>query len=158
MNPHFYLDTNVIVALLIKEEKTDVVRRALDILLDLKGSALFTSQFTFIEAAKVLINQKKKSPKETARLIRKATTDLTLSGYAFEIVPTSPSESYGFDDFFSDVGENMNLYNPGWGDAFHCVIMKNNRLENILSTDEKDDFEIVRGLNLFHPNQVIEAN
>ena len=56
-----------------------------------------------------------------------------------------------------DVGENMSIYNPGWGDSIHCVIMKNNGVENILSLDTKDDFEIVRGITLMHPIDIIEA-
>ena len=48
----------------------------------------------------------------------------------------------------------MNLYNPGWADAVHCVIMKNNGIKEILSTDEKEDFEIVPGIALIHPKNV----
>lgn len=56
-----------------------------------------------------------------------------------------------------DVGENMSLYNPSWGDSLHCVIMKNNEVRNIVSLDTKDDFEIVREIILMHPKDIVEA-
>ena len=68
-----------------------------------------------------------------------------------------PNPKYTFDKFWADVGQNMNLYNPGWGDSMHCVIMKNNDVENILSLDAKDDFELVPGINLFHPEDMLES-
>ena len=48
----------------------------------------------------------------------------------------------------------MTNYSPGWGDAIHCVVMLKNKITQILSTDEKSDFEIIPSLELLHPQQI----
>ena len=151
----FYLDANIIVSLLYEEERTSLVVASLERILELQDAKLVTSQFAFTEAVKALINSKGLSPKIAAKRINAATRNGTLADFPFELVPTATADGYSFDDFWIDVGENMNLYNPGWGDSIHCVIMKNNGLENILSVDAKDDFEIVPNLNLFHPAMIV---
>ena len=155
MNADFYLDANIIVSLLYEEERSSLVRDGLGVVLAMDGVSLVTSQFAFIEATKALINSKSLSPKTASKRVHTALKSLELNGVPFRLVPTTMDASYTFDDFWTDVGENMNLYNPGWGDSIHCVIMKNNGLENILSVDAKDDFEIVPNLNLFHPAMIV---
>jgi len=153
----FYLDTCIFVSLVTKDERKKVIIDALNIIMSFEGAVLVTSDFTFVEMAKVLINTFKQSPKTSAKQINKITKSGIIDGFEFQILTTSPSTDYSFDQFWMDVGENMNLYNPGWGDAIHCVIMKNNGVENIISLDSKDDFEIVRGITLMHPSDIAEA-
>jgi len=152
----FYLDTCIFVTLLTGEDRKPMVIDAMANITQLADAVFVTSDFTFVEMAKVLINTKQQNPKSTARQINKITKDRSIDGFDFTILPTSPSPNYSFDKFWADVGQNMNLYNPGWGDSMHCVIMKNNDVENILSLDAKDDFEIVPGINLFHPENLLE--
>ncbi|MGH7989184.1 MAG: hypothetical protein ACREDS_03175, partial [Limisphaerales bacterium] len=45
-------------------------------------------------------------------------------------------------------------YHSGVGDIIHSVIMKNNRIENILTFDEKKDFTQIPGLTVFHPKDI----
>jgi predicted nucleic acid-binding protein len=107
--------------------------------------------------AKVLINSGTKIPSATNRLIMRITKASNIEGFDFEILPTSPDTSYTFDQFWVDVGVNMNLYNPGWGDSIHCVVMNNNGVETIISMDAKDDFEAVPGILLLHPKAILDG-
>ena len=132
-----------------------MVIKALETIMTIEGAVLVTSDFTFVEMAKVLINTLKKSPKFTAGQINTITKNTKILDFEFKILSTSPLREYTFDQFWIDVAENMSLYNPGWGDSIHCVIMKNNAVKNIISLDTKDDFEIVRGLNLIHPKAIV---
>ena len=154
---YFYLDTCILVALITKDKRKKVVIQALNTIMSIEDAVLVTSDFTFVEMAKVLINTFQQSPKTTARQINTITKNSEIEGFEFQVLSTSPSSKYSFDQFWIDVGENMSLYNPGWGDSVHCVIMKNNDIENIVSLDTKDDFEIVRGITLMHPKDIIEA-
>lgn len=153
----FYLDTCIFVTLFTDEDRRDVVVQAMANINQIEDAVFVTSDFTFVEMAKVLINTKKHNPKATAKGINKITKSRSIDGFDFTILPTSPSPKYTFDKFWADVGQNMNLYNPGWGDSMHCVIMKNNDVENILSLDAKHDFELVPGINLFHPEDMLES-
>lgn len=153
----FYLDTNILVCLVSKDPRKKSIVKALDCILNIEDAVLVTSAFAFVEMAKVIINSGAKIPSATNRLIMRITKASKIEGFSFEILPTSPEKSYTFDQFWIDVGINMNLYNPGWGDSIHCVVMKNNSVENIVSMDAKDDFETVPGIILFHPEAILEA-
>jgi len=155
---YFYLDTCIFVALVTKDKRKPTIIKALKTIMSFEKATLVTSDFTFVEMAKVLINTFKQSPKTTARQINTITKSWNIEGFEFQVLSTSPSKKYTFDQFWMDVGENMSLYNPGWGDSIHCVIMKNNGVENIVSLDTKDDFEIVRGITLMHPKDIVTAD
>ncbi len=147
----FYLDTNVFVCLATDDERKAELMASLDILNTVEGTRFVTSDFTFVEMAKVLTHTKRQNTKAVAKLMNKITKLGQIENIKFEIIPTSPLDTYTFKDFWIDVSENMNLYNPGWGDSIHCVIMKNNKIPYIISFDEKDDFDIVQGITLLHP-------
>ncbi len=151
---NIYLDTNIIVSLYLKDKNYEEVKSALDTLSNLRDVQFVTSDFSFIETAKVLINTHHEQPKTVAKEINKIQKNSKIGDFVFTILETSPDSTYEFNDFWNDVGQNMNLYNPGWGDSFHCVIMKNNKVKKILSRDEKDDFEIVPGIELMHPRDI----
>ena len=149
-----YLDTNIFVSLLSKDDKYQDVKTALQTLSNITGLRFVTSIFTFVETAKSLIHTHKKSPKWVAENMYRIQDEKKIDTFNFFILPVSTNSSYSFDNFWIDVGQNMNLYNPGWGDSFHCVIMKNNDIKQILSTDGKHDFKIVPGIKLLQPKDV----
>ncbi|MEZ4179957.1 MAG: type II toxin-antitoxin system VapC family toxin [Candidatus Doudnabacteria bacterium] len=149
-----YLDTNIFVSWYMKDEFSSEIENAVEVLSGMESVRFVTSLFTFVELAKVLINQFNIKPKKVASDINRLQRSSKIYNVKFFILDTHKNSNYTFDDFWSDVGENMNLYNPGWGDAFHCVIMKNNNVKSILSRDGKDDFEIVPGINLLKPKDI----
>ena len=151
----FYLDTCILVALATKEATYEDIKAALKIVLNIDNSELVTSDFAFVEMAKVLVNQKEFKPKKASKVINDISKNTMVDEFSFTVIPTENNPSYSFDKFWFDVAENMSLYNPGWGDAIHCVIMRNNDISNIISIDTKDDFEIVRGINLLHPESIL---
>ena len=154
---YFYLDTCILVALVTKDSRKELVVKALNIIASLEDAVLVTSDFTFVEMAKVLIHTAKLSPKATAKQVNAIVKSKRVEGFEFETLSTSPSDDYDFDQFWVDVAENMSLYNPGWGDSIHCVIMRNNGVGNILTLDGKDDFNIVRGITHIHPKDIISS-
>ena len=148
----FYLDANVLITLL---DNTDVRQadliEGLSKINEIEDAEFVVSDFTFVEITKVLINAKNWQPKATARKVNSIIQKGEIEHFRFRLVPTSPDNEYDFDQFWIDVSQNMTLYNPGWGDAIHCVIMANNKIKNIVSMDQKDDFRIVPGLDLIDP-------
>ena len=64
---------------------------------------------------------------------------MLISKYISEV---SPQKDYDFAEFFYHVRQSILKYHSGVGDVIHSVIMKNNRpITEILTFDEKDDFE-----------------
>lgn len=118
---YFYLDTCIFVTLITKDKRKKTVVQAIKTIMSFEDAVLVTSDFTFVEMAKVLINTLKQSPKTTAKQINSITKNGEIEGFEFQILSTSPSSKYSFDQFWMDVGENMSLYNPGWGDSIVTV-------------------------------------
>ena len=158
-----YLDTNIFVALLAKGKSVEIdnrkiVKNALKIFSKFGNVRLLTSIWTITEMAKALINQKKMSNKIVASIVNEFVSTNKLAGFKVEILEVHPKKGYGFNIFFDDVREKMILYNPGWGDAIHSVIMKNNNINEILTLDGKKDFKIIPGIIVVDPKDIVLAN
>ena len=159
-----YLDTNIIIALLAeKRGDTELEKRriestqALNILNEFGSVVFYVSTWALTEMVKVMINEYNMSPKKVAVLHNSITTSLSIAGFEFKLIHTSPTRSYSIESLFLDIREIMTNYSPGWGDAIHCVIMRQNKIENILSRDGKKDFKIIPGLYLIHPSNIISG-
>ena len=94
------------------------------------------------------------APKKVALLHNAIIETSSVAGFEVVLIRTSPSGKYTADNLFIDVREIMTNYSPGWGDAIHCVIMRKNKIKIILSSDAKNDFKIIPGLELLHPEQI----
>ncbi len=101
-----------------------------------------------------MINEYGMLPKKVSTLHNAITTTYSVAGFEIKIIGVSLSKSFSCEDLFLSAREVMTNYSPGWGDAFHCVIMRQNKIETILSADGKDDFKIIPGLKLLHPANV----
>jgi len=158
-----YLDTNIFVALLAKGKSVEtdnrkIVKNALKIFSKFGNVRLLTSIWTITEMAKALINQKKMSNKIVASIVNEVVSTNKLAEFEVEILEVHPKKGYGFNNFFDDVREKMILYNPGWGDAIHSVIMKNNNINEILTLDGKKDFKIIPGIIVVDPKDIVLSN
>ena len=156
---HVYLDTNMLVAYFATGKKAEADRKkeilkAFKVLLELADVKLSLSMWTVTEMVQILINQKGMGRKKVAEIANNLLREIKMEGLEIKIVSVSPRDGYTFDDFFYDVREKMILYNPGWGDAIHGVIMRNNGIKEILTFDGKDDFKIMPGLTVIHPKDV----
>lgn len=127
---------------------------ALNILSETGVITICVSSWTLTEMVKILINEYRMQPKRVATIHNAITTTSSIVGFEIKIIGVSSRKRYSCENLFLDVREIMTNYSPGWGDAFHCAIMRQNKIETILSADEKKDFEIIPGLKLLHPKDV----
>lgn len=155
-----YLDTNILIALVADKtgdsqllERRSIAVNALNILID-SDFTLYVSSWALTEMVKVMINEYVMMPKKVAIIHNAITQTSSVNGFEIKIIGVSRSKRYSCEDLFLDVREIMTNYSPGWGDAFHCVIMRQNKIGTILSADEKKDFQIIPGLELLHPKNV----
>jgi predicted nucleic acid-binding protein len=155
-----YLDANIIVALSAEKPKDEALEmrknhatNALGLLHD-SGVQLCVSSWALTEAVKVMIFEYGMPPKRVAILHNAITETSSVAGFEIKLIKTNPNSRYSVEDLFLSVREMMTNYNPGWGDAIHCVIMRNNKIGTILSSDTKDDFRIIPGLELLHPEKI----
>lgn len=160
-NNKIYLDANILVALIAEkdgDERLDARRsvaiKALDILNNYGGVVFCVSSWALVEMVKVMINDYGMIPKKVSTLHNAITSTHSISGFEIKLIGVSISKHYSCENLFLDVREIMTNYSPGWGDAIHCVVMRQNKIETILSADEKKDFKIIPGLNLLHPKDV----
>jgi len=153
-----YLDTNILVPLVVKddtvEERMKMVLSALNILSLSTGIELCVSYWSLTELIKVCINDYSLKPREVSKIKSDIIKNKKVYGFDIEIINSdSGGDDYSIDDLFTSVGEIMNQYNPGWGDAIHCAIMRNNGIKYILSADAKDDFDIIPGIERIDPSK-----
>jgi predicted nucleic acid-binding protein len=74
-----------------------------------------------------------------------------LRDLKIKFVEVSPKSDYDFTEFFYHIRRGILRYHSGVGDIIHSVIMKNNRIKDILTFDEKDDFKQIPDLTVLHP-------
>lgn len=108
------------------------------------------SNFCVTEFVKVMIHGKKEGNKEVNTIANNLTKKTLIEGVEVKILKVCPDKEYDFDNFFYDIREKITLYNSGWGDTLHQVIMKNHRIKYILSFDGKD-FEIIPDIQVVSP-------
>lgn len=154
-----YLDSNILVAFFAdgknaENERKNIITRAMSNFAQLSNIRIVTSLWAITEMAKILINEKKMSNKIVAQIVNNFVKLPKLGQCEIKIIDVSPRKKYRFNNFFDDIKEKMILYNPGWGDAIHCVIMKNNNIVEILTFDSKKDFSIT-GLTVIDPKNVV---
>lgn len=70
-----------------------------------------------------------------------------LRSFRLKPIDVRPNNSYDFNDFFRDIAKDLVKYKnrkgPSLGDIIHIRIMRNNRINTILTFDS--DFENIRG-------------
>jgi predicted nucleic acid-binding protein len=67
----------------------------------------------------------------------------------FKIISVSLKKDYSFEEFFYEVQETLLKYKGSLGDVIHSVVMKNNKIDTILSTDS--EFEGMKDLYVINP-------
>ncbi|MDP2638674.1 MAG: type II toxin-antitoxin system VapC family toxin [Candidatus Azambacteria bacterium] len=157
---YIYLDSNILVSYFATKDEREQKRKesilnAFQIFASLKNVMLSASIWTITEMVKILINEKGMDRKQVSKIANDFIQDPKLGGSKVYIIEgVHPRKRYDFDDFFHDIREKMIIYSPGWGDAMHVVIMKNNGIKEILTLDGKDDFKIIPGILVIHPKDV----
>ena len=131
-------------------EEKDKIKKLEQFFQDAKSSVDFvTSDWVLTEIVKVLIKDKDISPKKVAEYIQELKRTKRVGEIKFNWVAVSKRDKYDFDEFFYEVQKVQLQYKGSLGDAIHAVIMKNNYIKTILTTDS--EFGGMKGMIVINP-------
>ena len=148
-----YLDTNIFVTSFLKREGFDKIEKF--IRENKEELDLVTSDWTLTEIVKVLIHEYKENPKKVAEYIQELQRQKRIFDNKFSFVKVSKEKGYDFEEFFYHIQKTILEYNNGVSDSIHSLIMKNNSLRYILTTNDQD-FKGIKGIiaiNPLHPEE-----
>ncbi len=143
-----YLDTNIFITFFLKRDGFDKISNFMK---ENKNELdLVTSDWTLTEIVKVLVYKYKIKSKKVANYIEELQREKRIFDNKFSFVKVSKKESYDFEEFFYHVQKTILEYNNGLPDTIHSLIMKNNNIKYILTTNEKD-FQGIKGFIVINP-------
>ncbi len=140
-----YLDACIFIKVFLKELGYEKV---LNFLND-PDIEFVTSDWTWTEIVKALIKRNKVSEKKVSNYIQSLMRKKRIEDICFRIISASSKKDYTFEEFFYEVQEIQLKYKGSLGDVIHSVIMKNNKIDTILSTDS--EFEGMKGIYVINP-------
>jgi predicted nucleic acid-binding protein len=153
-----YLDSNVLIAYhssdKAEESKKKMVQEAFAAFGQLKEIQLCTSMWAVTEMVNILVSSKKIDRGVVAEIESQLANEKRLSDLKIQLIDVSPKRDYDFAEFFYHVKQGILKYHSGVGDVIHSVLMKNNRISDILTFDEKDDFKQIPDLTVLHPKDI----
>ena len=148
-----YLDSNILIAHFAadkaEEPKKKLVQKALTVLAESKDVEVYTSMWAVTEMVNILVSHKKMERGLVAELENQLVNERRLGELKLSACDVSPQPDYDFAEFFFRVRQGILKYHSGVGDVIHSVIMKNNRISEILTFDEKGDFKEIQISRLF---------
>lgn len=143
-----YLDTNIFVTFFLKRDGFDKLKCFME---KNKGEfGLVTSDWTLTEIVKVLVNEYKIKPNKVLEFIQNLQREKRIFDNKFSFINVSKKEDYDFGEFFSHLQKIILQYNNGVPDSIHSLIMKNNSIKYILTTNEQD-FQGIKGMIVINP-------
>lgn len=143
-----YLDTNIFIEFLLKRSCYSKLQKFFNGSKDLEIEFV-TSGWTLTEIVKVLSNEYKISSSRIATFIQKLQREQRIFDCKFSFIDVSKKKDYDFDEFFFHLQKTVLKYRGGIPDAIHSLIMENNELKKILTTDR--GFEGTRGIISLNP-------
>jgi len=159
-----YLDSGILISYFSKhkEEKENkkIINNAIKLMEKIEGLEIFISSWGIAEMMNVMLSRQKQKNTfvlkcESTLLNKKRVGNLKLK--VLEI--GGGDKNYDFSEFFYDIREIILKYHPGVGDTIHSVIMKNNKINQILTFNKKD-FEDIEDITVLDPEgvELIEEN
>ncbi len=146
-----YFDSCIFIAFFHKKHKNHrIVKNCLDSLKNLLDLECSSSYWAVNEMVKVLVKEYDYAQKEANKFAKKIYEENSLGGIEIKWLDVVGSkEKYSFREFFDVVTTKLLESKKGLhlADAIHSIIMINNEIENILTTNG-DDF---KGLETFIP-------
>ena len=144
-----YLDSSIFIASFMKEhEKLEKIKRIFEESQD-SNIEFVTSDWTLTEIVKVLIKDKKIYSKRVGNYIQELERTRRIEGIKFRWIPVSKKKEYDFEEFFYEIQKLQLQYKGSLGDAIHGLIMKNNAVKTILTTDS--EFGGMKGMLVINP-------
>lgn len=140
-----YLDSNILVALFLRkdiDEKTEIDKSKIVRILfkDFKKNKQFklcTSNWSIIEAFKILTNRKKEGVEKVYEWLQDIYSTHKINGLDLEILRLN--KDYSVEDLFADIKHNITDFNRiPLTDNLHVIIMQKKRVKHILTFDTKD--------------------
>lgn len=152
-----YLDTCIFVADYSgletdRTHKTNIAS-AFNVFSNLKNIELLTSMWSMTELVRVLTNTIHMDAAKVAEIEQGLLNERRFHGLKFKFVDVSPDSTYDFGEFFYNIRRGVLTNKSGVPDTIHAVIMKNNDIDHILTTDI-DGFRDIPGLKVLHPKDV----
>ncbi len=142
-----YLDTNIFIHFFLERSGFEKIKKFFE---NYKESFDFvSSDWTLTEVVKVLINEYKTDPKKVISFIEKLQRERRIFGEKFSFIETSEDKKYDFKEFFYHLQKIIITYGNGVPDSIHSLIMDNNNIKYILTTDK--GFEGIEGIIVINP-------
>lgn len=148
MKKVIYLDTNVFITYFLKRDGYEKLKTFFENNKDLEVDFV-TSEWTLTEIVKILTNEYKISPKKVADFIQMLEREKRLFDTKFSFIEVSKTKGYDFNEFFFHLQKIILQYKGGFADSIHSLIMKNNSIKTILTTDST--FQGNRGIRIINP-------
>lgn len=154
MTTLFYVDACILVALAsTKDKQHEKVKNCLHILqkMDIQ---LAVSEWSFIELIRVLVKQKHFKREQAEKIAQNIETKDKLEGNTIKYIEMDSTGTIGFSEFFTYLKTQLlEKDNIHIADAIHSMIMKNNGINYILTTD--NDFKTVEDITTITPDVVL---
>ncbi|MAE49253.1 hypothetical protein CMI48_00330 [Candidatus Pacearchaeota archaeon] len=148
-----YLDSCILISFFSNSKKEKANKETAESLVNKLSefSAIETciSPLVIAETVNILLNSHNMSNQEVWEIESRLINRKRLGKLKIKVLnPENESQKdYDLEDFFDDLRETTLKYHPGFADAMHIVIMKNNGVEYIITFNPKD-FEEVEGLTV----------
>jgi predicted nucleic acid-binding protein len=149
-----YIDTNIFITYYTKRGGFEDIQKFFKENHNLEVQFI-TSDWTLTEIVKVLTNEYKEKPKKVASFIEELQREKRIFGTKFAFTNVSGEKEYDFGEFFFHIQKIILEYNNGYADAIHSLIMRNNKIKYILTTDVKG-FDGIKGIKALNPLEIIK--
>ena len=152
-----YLDTNIFVTHFSDDGTEEVEKICCDKFLERLSKSVdvefLTSAWTITEMANVLVSKKRMDPAKVTEIENDLIRGRRLGDIKFKLVDVGDKD-YDFNELFLDIRKRIINYDAGVGDSIHSIIMKNNKIEIIITTDQRG-FDKIPQLIVLNPVQII---
>lgn len=145
-----YLDSCIFVAYIHKKhENNEVVSNCISAMNNFELD-VYSSEWSLAETVKVLVKDYNYSKKDALEKIEKIRKKKKIGKIPVRWLIIGMSKKYGSKEFFEHLMNQMlEAKDLHVADAIHSLIMDNNKIEDILTTDR--DFNTLKTVNSIHP-------
>ena len=154
-----YLDTSIFIAEFDKKDsRHKILTGFLKKIEKIKNTELCYSKWALTE----MYNRLTKNQIEELKIVKYINELLNkkkIRGLDLRLLEVNSNKNYKFDDFFAHLTKDLIKYKtgrdrPGLGDIIHIRIMKNNKINTILTFDSNfDKIDGITSFNLYKTNE-----
>ena len=151
-----YLDSCILIAYFHQKHKNHkIVCSALKVLESFDSIKLYTSQWALNEMRKVLVKELHYSETKVEGIVKKLIQESKIGNIKINWIEMHTDGEYDFKDFFEHLTRLwVNTKDMHLADAIHSVIMANNKIDYIFTTNGTD-FMGLKTFTVLEPKQII---